>query len=94
MPYMYWPWGKPWPVLRRAGSPAKKALLISSSAAPGWIGRIMFASPRQLKKVAKTLGAATVGVLFTGQIAKTPHKRLPDEAAARARRLAQRLLAA
>ena len=37
--YVYWPWGKPAPVFRKATLPKKKAVIISSSAAPGPMGR-------------------------------------------------------
>lgn len=39
-PYAYWPWGKLAPEYRKAKSPKKKAILITSCAAPGILGRL------------------------------------------------------
>jgi multimeric flavodoxin WrbA len=92
--YAYWPWDKPYPKFRKAKAVKKKAMLISSSAAPGLLGRWMYGSTRQLKMTAQTIGAEPVGILFTGLISQEKHKRLPQKAADRARRMAARLIAA
>jgi multimeric flavodoxin WrbA len=92
MPYGYWPWEKPSPVPRRTGKPRKKALLISSSAAPAWMGSWLFGSNRQLAMAAKVIGAHPVGKLFTGLAAKSPDQDLPAKSVERARRLARRLV--
>lgn len=92
--YAYWPWDKPYPKFRKAKAVKKKAMLISSSAAPGLLGRWMYGSTRQLKMTAQTIGAEPVGILFTGLISQEQHKRLPQKAADRARRMAARLIAA
>ncbi len=92
VPYAYWPWGRPYPQFRKRHALAKKALLISSSAAPGWLGRWLYGSPRQLGMTAKTIGARPVGLLFTGAIALSPDARLSARARRRARRLALRLI--
>jgi multimeric flavodoxin WrbA len=92
--YTYWPWDKPYPKFRKAKAVKKEAMLISSSAAPGLLGRWMYGSTRQLKMTAKTIGAEPVGILFTGLISKEKHKRLPQQAADRAKRIAARLIAA
>lgn len=68
--YSYWPWSAKYPKYRKAGQQPKKALVISSSAAPGFFGRLFYASARQLKMAAKTIGAETVGSLFVGHIEK------------------------
>jgi multimeric flavodoxin WrbA len=91
--YAYWPWDKPYPVFRKADAVRKKALLISSSAAPSLLGRLMFASCKQLKMAANTIGANPVGTLFTGRASQEKHMRLPLETRQRAQRLANRLLA-
>lgn len=64
--YAYWPEGTPAPVYRKKAA-RKKALLIASGAAPGWIGRLFFSTLRQLKLTAKIIGARSVGTLFIGQ---------------------------
>ena len=58
------------PQYRTAQAPKKKALLVSSCAAPGILGRWFFGTDKQLKMTAKTIGAEVVGTLFTGMIAK------------------------
>ncbi len=74
--YAYWPWGMNGPQLRKARGPRKKAVLVSSCAAPGILGRYFFATRKQLTMTANTLGADTVGVLFTGLIGKEPNPRI------------------
>ena len=89
--YAYWPWGKAAPRLRKAGTTRKKAILVSSSAAPAFLGRWLFSTRRQLKMTAQTVGAAPVGTLFTGQIAGQARAELPLDARRRAQTLARRL---
>ncbi len=93
VPYAYWPWGQPYPLMRKRNSAPKPALLISSSASPGWLARWLFGSARQLAMTAKIVGAKPVGVLFTGRVAGAPRAQLPPRARRRAERLARRLLA-
>lgn len=63
--YAYWPQGAPAPIYRKQAT-HKKALLIASGAAPGFIGRLFFSTLRQLKLTAKIIGARPVGTLFIG----------------------------
>lgn len=90
--YAYWPWDKPYPKFRKAGLAQKKAMLISSSAAPSWMGRWMFGTGRQLDTAAKTIGAKSVGTLFTGLANSERHQRLAQQSVDRARALAARLI--
>jgi hypothetical protein len=90
--YAYWPWGMNGPQFRKAHAPKKKALLVSSCAAPGIIGRWFFGTDKQLKMTAKTINAEVVGTLFTGLIAKEQHPKLPEGARARIKVLAGRLV--
>ena len=92
--YTYWPWGKPFPRFRKAKAPPKKAMLISSSAAPAFMGRWLFGSSKQLRMTAQTIGAKPVGTLFTGMISKEKHQRLPQKTVDKARAMATRLLTA
>jgi len=89
--YGYWPWGAPAPTLRR-NTRTKKALLITSSAAPGLLGRIAFSSLRQLKMTAKTVGAKPVGTVWIGLMSQRPAPELPPRSRARIQRLARRLV--
>ena len=59
--YGYWPWGMPAPQFRRK-KPNKKALLITSCAAPGIFSRVAYTTARQLKYAAKTVGARKASV--------------------------------
>jgi multimeric flavodoxin WrbA len=90
--YAYWPWDMNGPQFRKAQAPKKKALLISSCAAPGIIGRWLFGTEKQLKMTAKTIGAEVVGTLFTGMIAKRQHPKLPEGVRARINALAGRVV--
>lgn len=90
--YAYWPWAMNSPQFRKAKGEQKKAVLLTSSAAPGLMGRFLFGTHKQLKMAAKTIGAATVGSLSTGLIAKQPQPQLPLRVQREAQRLAARLL--
>ncbi len=90
--YGYWPWDKDAPQFRKAKAMKKKALLISSCAAPGILGRWMYGTHKQLKMTANVIGADVVGTLFTGLIAKQPHPELPEQVQAKARSLALKLI--
>ncbi len=89
--YAWWPWGRPAPKYRKAA--VKPAVLVSSSAAPGFLGRWLYSSVKQLKMAARTIGARPVATLFTGLVADQPDKPLPERVRARARRIAERLAA-
>lgn len=91
--YAYWPWGQPAPQPRRPGG-RKPALLVSSSAAPGIMGRWLFGTTGQLRQTARTIGGRVRGVCFTGLAAKAPDARLTTRQRRRAERLARRLPAA
>lgn len=90
--YAYWPWDRDAPQLRKAKAPKKKALLISSCAAPGIVGRWLYGTQKQLEMTAKTIGADTVGALSIGLIAKEAHPQLSQRVQARAKTLAARLV--
>ena len=65
--YGYWPEGQKYPLFRKEKqSPKKKALIISSSAAPGLLAQMAFSSVRQLKSTANLIGARPVGTVFVG----------------------------
>ena len=90
--YAYWPWDMNAPRLRKAKTPRKKALLVSSCAAPGILGRWLYDTRKQLNTTASTIGADTVATLFTGLIAKTPQPKLPERAEIKARALIKKLV--
>jgi multimeric flavodoxin WrbA len=90
--YAYWPWDMNGPQFRKAQALKKKALLVSSCAAPGILGRWLFGTDKQLKMTAKTIGADVVGTLFTGMIAKEQHPKLPEGVRDKIKGLAVRLV--
>ena len=90
--YAYWPWGISSPKLRKESVPKKKALLVSSCAAPGVIGRLMYGTHKQLKMTAQSIGADTVGTLFAGFISKESRQALPERVKNKAKKLAESLL--
>jgi len=89
--YAYWPWDMNAPRHRKANMPKKKAVLVSSCAAPGIIGRWIYGTHKQLKMTAHTIGDDIVGTLFTGFISKEPHPELPKHLEARIKALADKL---
>jgi multimeric flavodoxin WrbA len=90
--YAYWPWDMNGPQYRKAQTTKKKALLVSSSAAPAILGRWFFWTNKQLKMTAKVLGAKVVGSLYTGMIAKEQHPKLSEGARAKIKLLAGKLV--
>ena len=90
--YGYWPWGQMAPKLRKTGLPRKKALLISSSAAPGFLGRWFYASGNQLRTAAKTIGAKPVGLLFKGMSSGQKRPVLSRQTTSAARAMVRDLL--
>ena len=91
--YAYWPWGAHAPGFRKADQTSKKkALLISSCAAPGQMGRWLYSTDKQLKSTARIIGATPIGTLFPGMIAGEPDTRLPDRVRHKAQAKARKLL--
>jgi multimeric flavodoxin WrbA len=90
--YAYWPWDMNGPQYRKAQAPKKKALLVSSCAAPGILGRWLFGTNKQLKMTAKMIGAESVGTLFTGMIAKEQQPKLPEGMQSKIKALADKLV--
>ncbi|VAW70014.1 Iron-sulfur flavoprotein [hydrothermal vent metagenome] len=90
--YAYWPWGMNSPRLRKENAPEKKAILVSSCAAPGIIGRLMYGTHKQLKKTAQVIGANTVGTLFIGLIAKESHQTLTERNQKKLKSIVKKLL--
>lgn len=89
--YAYWPWGAPAPKFRKAGETPKNALLLSSCAAPGILGRWAYGSRKALRATARTIGAKPIGTVFTGLIAGEPDRRLPPTARRQVEKLVKKL---
>jgi len=78
----YWPWGGA-PKARR--SPAKRAAVITASAAPAIMARWGTNADTLLRRVARLLGAKRVDTLRIGLARRTPDAGFPDKPRARAR---------
>lgn len=68
--YGYWPWSMNAPVFLKKGGARKKAILVSSCAAPGFMGRFFSDTRKSLKGAAQLVGADPVGSLFVGLVGK------------------------
>ncbi|WP_163336068.1 flavodoxin family protein [Desulfopila sp. IMCC35008] len=75
----YWPWDMNAPKFRKDGGVRKKAVLVSSCAAPGIMGRIFYDTMKPLKRAAKLVGADSVGSLFVGLISKDKSPVLTEQ---------------
>jgi multimeric flavodoxin WrbA len=89
--YTYWPWGTRAPKSRTKIA-TKKAILIASSAAPGFMGRMLYATVDQLKLTAKTIGAKPIGSVFVGSMSLQEHPELPDKVQEQVRTMARELM--
>ncbi|MBN2139291.1 MAG: flavodoxin family protein [Sedimentisphaerales bacterium] len=75
----YWPWGTAIPKFRLKRLD-KSAIIVTSSACPALLARIMMRSPlQQLKAMARCLGAKVVGTLYFGQAARTRDQVLDEK---------------
>jgi multimeric flavodoxin WrbA len=84
--YCYWPWGQAAPRLRNKKL-ARKAVLVSSSAMPGFFIPLLTGAARALRVTAKMLGIKTVATLWIGLTGKQPDQPLSPRTLARARRI-------
>ncbi len=89
--YAYWPWGAhaPRPRKTKAG---KQAVLIASSAAPGWMGLVFSSTVRQLKKTAKIIGAKPVGSVCLGLMSRQEQPSLSARDRRRVQAMAGKLV--
>ena len=89
--YGYWPWGEPVPTIRNKIK-NKKAILVSASAAPAWMGRMLTGVINSLKTLADLLGAKTIGIIWVGLVNKDKME-LSEKTIQKAKRLGQKLVA-
>ncbi len=86
----YWPWGQNAPRPRVKRQP-RKAVLVASSAMPGFLIPWATGAARALRLTARMLGAKPVGKLWIGLAAAQPHQPLSPGRLRRARRLGWKL---
>ena len=87
--YTHWPWNSLAPTPRL--KPTKPAIIISSSAMPGWMARLGTGAARSLKNMARLVGARTIGQIYIGLAARAPEQQLHAATRRRAADLGRRL---
>ena len=88
---VYWPWGMSAPQPRNT-LPTRKAVLVASSAMPGFCIPLFTGAARALRVTARMLGAKPVGKLWIGLAAQKPQQALSARTLAHARRMGLRLV--
>jgi hypothetical protein len=92
LPYAYWPWNMKAGPKYRVSKPDKIAVVVTATACPALIARIVIpGSRRALKIAARTLGARVVQSLHFDCIAQTPEAPLSAKARRRAYQAGERL---
>jgi NAD(P)H-dependent FMN reductase len=87
---VYWPWGNAAPKPRNK-HPTKKAALVASSAAPGFLIPLCTGAAKALRVSAQMLGAKPVGRLWIGLAGQKPNQPLSSRTLAHARRIGLKL---
>jgi FMN-dependent NADH-azoreductase len=92
LPYAYWPWEPKAGPKYRVPKPDKNALVVTATACPTRIARVLMpGSRRALKIAAKTVGARVIQSLHFDCMAATPDSALSDRDRHRARQAGARL---
>jgi hypothetical protein len=86
----YWPWGQ-WSPKPRRGKLPRKAVLISSLAAPGILLPIATGAAKALRLAANCLGARPVAKLWIGLAAQSAKPQISEGVRRRARRIGAKL---
>ncbi len=93
IPYGYWPWGKALAPVNRIVKADKKAVIVTSSACPAFIGRILMPGALgALKKAAKVMGAKVIKSLYFGPVAGREDSQLSAKALRKARKAGEELV--
>lgn len=89
--YVYWPWGTKLPKMRNKDK-SKKAVIVTASACPAWLGRIIMRAPlKTLKIAAECVGAKVEKSLYFGPVAQTEDSTLDRKNLLKAYDAGQRL---
>jgi putative NADPH-quinone reductase len=92
-PYSYWPWGQAVAPVRRSDKLDKKAVTVTSSASPAFIGRILMPGALSiLKKSARIMGAKVTKSLYFGPVCKSEDSQLSDKALLKAHKAGEELV--
>jgi len=94
LPYCYWPWGKIIPKYRiKKKKMNKKAVTVTSSGCPAWLGRIIFSGALSvLKTAARCMGARVVESLYFGTVCSSEDSQLSERALLKARKAGEKLV--
>ena len=93
IPYGYWPWGKALALVNRIVKADKKAVIVTSSACPAFIGRILMPGALgTLKKAAKVMEAKVIKSLYFGPVAGSEDSQLSEKALRKARKAGEELV--
>ena len=93
IPYSYWPWGKAVAPVYRIKKLDKKAITVTSSACPAFIGRILMPGAlSMLKKAARIMGAKVVKSLYFGPVCKQEDSQLSEKALLKAHKAGEELV--
>jgi multimeric flavodoxin WrbA len=93
IPYGYWPWGKAVAPVNRIVNADKKAVIVTSSACPAFIGRILMPGALgTLKKATKVMGAKIIKSLYFGPVANREDSQLSEKALRKARKAGEELV--
>jgi multimeric flavodoxin WrbA len=89
--FAYWPWGGMAPKARKKKA-TRKAVLVASSAMPGFLIPLLTGTGNALRTTAKMLSAKPVGKLWIGLSAQEPDQQLSAKNLERARRMGGKLV--
>ena len=91
--YGYWPWGQAMAPVNRIAKTDKKAITITSSACPAFLGRILMPSALSIqKKAARVMGAEVIKSLYFGPVAGRQDSLLSGKAQRKARKAGEDLV--
>jgi len=89
--FAYWPWGQPGPKMRTKNKD-KKAVLITTTAMPSFLGRTLTGALRALRLTAETMGAKPVQSIFAGLVAQTEQSAPSEKVILKAREAGRKLV--
>lgn len=92
LPYAYWPWGVKTGPRLRIKKPDKKAVIVTATACPAWLAKIVIRGPlKALKIAARCMGAKVQTSLYFGAVAQSPDSTLDQKSLAKAYKAGQNL---
>lgn len=92
LPYAYWPWAAKTGPRLRIKKTDKKAVIVTASACPAWLARIIIRGPlKALKIIARCVGAKVLQSLHFGPVAQSPDSTLNQKSLLRAYEAGEKL---